>query len=99
MWISLLRPHDTDCAVVIACNKADLKSVLTPGEIDEVSAQHWCRHFETSAVTGAGVDLLFRDVAEIVSERATASPKQAVGLRLKDTEIGQRCTAASGRRC
>jgi hypothetical protein len=61
--------------------------------------QHRCRHFETSAVTGAGVDLLFRDVAKSVSERATAPPEQAIGLKLNDIEIGQSRTADRARCC
>jgi small GTP-binding protein len=71
-WVSFFRSGEHDCAVVLACNKSDLAAVVTASEIEELCAEHDIEHFDTSAVTGEGVELLFRDVAERVNANAMA---------------------------
>jgi small GTP-binding protein len=71
-WISFFRSDSNDCAVVLACNKSDLEPAIDPAEIEELCTKQTLQHFVTSAVTGEGIELLFREVAERVNENAMA---------------------------
>jgi small GTP-binding protein len=71
-WVSFFRSGECDCCVVLACNKSDLQAAVTPAEVEELCAEHGIGHFDTSAATGEGVELLFREVAERVNEAAMA---------------------------
>jgi signal recognition particle receptor subunit beta len=69
------------CAVIVACNKADLASTVDPSEVEDLCALQGIRYFETSAMTGQGVELLFREIAERADEIAAKSRPTAGNAR------------------
>jgi small GTP-binding protein len=97
-WISFFRSDTAICAVVLASNKSDLEHDVDPGEIEEICAHHGLQHFETSAVTGEGVELLFREIAERVNENAMARSGPSLA-RAGTVEINAKRTANEGKCC
>jgi small GTP-binding protein len=88
-WISFFRSEPASCAIVLACNKADLEPAVTTAEIEEFCDQHGLQNFETSAVTGQGVELLFREVAETVNENAMARAGQSL-MRTSSVDLEEK---------
>jgi hypothetical protein len=68
---------------------------VDPGEIEEICARHELQHFEMSAVTGEGVELLFREVAE----RECNGEIGTVARHMGTININERRTAKEGKCC
>jgi small GTP-binding protein len=97
-WISFFRSDTAECAVVLASNKSDLATDVDPSEIEELCAHHGLQHFETSAVTGEGVELLFREVAERVNENVMARSGPSL-TRVGTVDINEKRRAKEGGCC
>jgi small GTP-binding protein len=66
-WISLFDQENCGCHIFIVGNKTDLESKVEASDVEDFCERHGhLPHFLTSAVTGDGIDLLFRGIAERV---------------------------------
>jgi small GTP-binding protein len=67
-WVDYLKNNSDVPHLVVVGNKADLPPIVQLADEEHASRLHDCPLFSTSAVTGEGIDPLFRRVAAFVAE-------------------------------
>jgi small GTP-binding protein len=71
-WISLFDEECCSCHIFIVSNKIDVEPEVEGSDVEEFCERHGhLPHFLTSAVTGDGIVLLFRGIAECVMKNAS----------------------------
>ena len=85
--LELTQIREDQTFIVVVANKIDManKRVISPNEGVAYAQSIGCNHFEVSAKTGEGIDMLFRYIAENLAKRAPTKkarvkPKHAIQI-------------------
>lgn len=77
-WLRDLKAHaDPHCVICIAGNKCDKPASFDLSKVEALAKQHGGSFFQTSAMTGEGVDEIFESLARSVSEVYRSSHRSA----------------------
>jgi GTPase SAR1 family protein len=80
-WLGFIKDFVELPQVIIVGNKSDLPPAVCPEAMAALRADFDNRYFQTSALTGDGIELLFLGIADLISSRSVAE------LALGATEI------------
>jgi small GTP-binding protein len=71
-WMTFIKEFVDPSNVIIVGNKSDLPTTVSNHAISSLKAEYNKRYFQTSALTGDGIEYLFLGIAELISARAVA---------------------------
>lgn len=78
LWYKYAIEESNVPNVIIVSNKSDLESVITAEEIHSMKEKYNCPLFFTSAITGSNLDILFREIAEIVDKEQSKDANRSI---------------------
>ncbi|OHT06967.1 Ras-related protein Rab-5B [Tritrichomonas foetus] len=93
-WIRYLTDQG-ECSIVIVANKSDLEHKVDLDDVQSFARARGYEYYQTSALTGDGIDLLFQAVATIVhscqNQRAAATTVEFKPAQAEENEQKSGC--------
>ena len=99
-WVKFIKEEINVCKIFFVGNKSDRKSFFNVDKYKTFSTNNGGSFFSTSAVSGEGIDNLFKEIVEYISsQRPSNGSVDEIDIRNDKTSNGSDSTNNGSRSC